>query len=476
MSIVLAVSVFLSCFVFSWYVYAKDLYSHIDADYTLMLAHDTNYSYVNYETGNSGFSENDRQEILKNYYVDSVSGVKEAAVNMLVPFTNSDYRKLTSRNYNNSYPDSVGTWEERWEFERGLTSENIREFLFTHLKEDYLEAKNKLGFGEFISVRAIAFDESVLSECDRYVYDGKINTEKLNSGEEIILVAPKKIGLLISEDKHVGIYDVKDEYVDEDECLLWADCDFKAGEKLSLSTVTAGAYEGAAVPEKFEKTDSEATIGALFYELPSGRYFDLNDIIIITTVKGLDRLVAGRSYKNLDVFLNTECNDEIDTEIRSVMKPIADSVSGGYYTSEYDFQKEQKTDTTRAIVAGVAVLILFYAVCIVIINNSLTASIRESKTKIGTLRAVGATRRELVKIYIKELLSMLLWGLGGGFASFSAVYILGMIILKDDLDLKYNPLGALVFAAITFIICTANLYLKIRAEMKNSIIDNIREL
>lgn len=48
--------------------------------------------------------------------------------------------------------------------------------------------------------------------------------------------------------------------------------------------------------------------------------------------------------------------------------------------------------------------------CASIVNNSLTAQIRENKKMIGTMRAVGASIIELTQSYIRQLFSMFAWG------------------------------------------------------------------
>lgn len=479
-SVILAVSIFVSCFVFSWYTHNKGLFNHIDSDYKLRIAMDTGYGYVNYDSVNGGFAENDRQQVLSNRYVSEVTGYKVASANMLVSFMNSDYRKFVSGNYNYNFPNEYYYMEshaERVKFEATIKPEDIEKYYFTKLYESYTNAKEKIGYGEFIGVDVIALDENTFDGFEKFVYDGKIDIERLNSGEEILLVAPKKVGIYFNGSKYGGIEEIKNDEVDNNDCLFKADCDFKAGDEIPVSFLTAASpNETSGIPDEFERKDCETKIGALLDEVPNEAWFSTSKIKIITTVKGLENFVKGRTYKSLDIFLNTECNEEIDGEMQSFLKEMTDNIVGSRFTSEYSFVKEQKTDETRLLIAGAAVALLFFAVCIAIINNTITTSIRESKTKIGTLRAVGATRGELVKIYVKELLSMLMWGVIIGFTTFTVGYFVVPIIAREALDITYNPFGAIAFCLITFAVCTTNLYLKIRAEMKNSIIDNIREL
>ena len=126
-----------------------------------------------------------------------------------------------------------------------------------------------------------------------------------------------------------------------------------------------------------------------------------------------------------------------------------------------------------------SVIVLLFFISISIINNTISADIRNSKQKIGTLRAVGADEKELVKTYIYQLLSMLMWGVGIGLCTFGIGYLVLSIISRikaSTLEMYFNPLVAIVFVVCAVAICSINLWLKIRKETKNSVVENIREL
>lgn len=126
-----------------------------------------------------------------------------------------------------------------------------------------------------------------------------------------------------------------------------------------------------------------------------------------------------------------------------------------------------------------SIIVLLFAISLSIINNTITASIRNSRQKIGTLRAVGADEKELVKSYIYQLLSMLLWGTGFGLAGFGIGYLWVYLVNKSHgttMEFTFNPLVSILFVIIVFVACSLNLLLKVRKEMKNSIVENIREL
>ena len=100
----------------------------------------------------------------------------------------SDYMRLVSMYYGNSYghsyeTESIDTYEE---YVNQLTkSKNKRYIAFSN---EVFDGK------DFYSSEIHSFEPSDIEEIEKYVTDGKINIDKLNSGEEIILFAPQKIG------------------------------------------------------------------------------------------------------------------------------------------------------------------------------------------------------------------------------------------------------------------------------------------
>ena len=96
------------------------------------------------------------------------------------------------------------------------------------------------------------------------------------------------------------------------------------------------------------------------------------------------------------------------------------------------------------IVTIVSILIICFAVSLSIINNAMSARIRENKREIGTLRAVGADERALTKSFINQMTSMFTLGIGIGFG----LYILSFVVIKIIGKYLYD-----INLALTFILC-----------------------
>ena len=76
--------------------------------------------------------------------------------------------------------------------------------------------------------------------------------------------------------------------------------------------------------------------------------------------------------------------------------------------------------------------------------------------------------------------SMFTLGIGIGFGlyilSFVIIKIIGKYLYDISLASTFNPMPAIIISLVLFLLCSINLWVKVRKEMKNSIVENIREL
>lgn len=490
-SVFLVITIVFSSYSLSYLSFAKDNLYEDDSDYSLHLSRDTGYFAINYPKGNNGFTENHKQSVLMNENIRSAYGYKTANANILVDKM-TEYQQIADADY---FPPDMELLS--------LDESNYQEVFKHGMSQEKLDIANVAGYeGAFITSEIIALDEKLINEIDN-LRDGEIDIAKLNSGEQVLLLAPEKVYLTLRSDEHGNWLNVYEQLSHIEQAkerdgenaikiLAEKECDFKVGEMLDLSILYSEKSnedyditgETVVNKEDLEINNKKVEIGAVAASsIPNDTlmliYAGGVPFKIVTTVEGMEHFFPKAKYKNIMFELKDECNDEIDAEITGLLESIVDCVDESDYMSNYAYNQEQKETIKGLTFLVYAIVILLFTICGSIINNTIAANIKEDKKKIGTLRAVGANEREISKSYILQLLSMFKWGFGIGFGGFALSYLI--IVLTNKYTslaevLVFNPWVTLLLGLVLFAICSLSVYAKIRKETRNSIVENIREL
>ena len=489
-SIFLIITIVSSSYIMSFFTYAvNDIYKE-DYDYSLGLSRWSGGYAVNYPEGNNGFTENHKQTVLLNENIRTAYGYKNAKINSIIDNFDSlsDYRFLASLEYTN-VPDAGKL--------QNIDKDNYRSIIKYDMPPEYTDIKNAAEYkGEFLDTEIIALDDKFIEELNNYVYDGKIDVNKLNSGEQVIVYAPKEVYLVRRVDEYgssLCVYDNMENIQnvidsgDEAEIIATGKSDYQAGQKLDLSLLYSEVHnsnfdiegEPVVTKENVEVNNNQVEIGAVIDFMDETIIPRHGDWGIITTVQGMEQFFPSCKYRKIFFDLKDECTENIDKEITAILKSVADCVDEGHYQSNYEIQIEQRETIKNVMLLVCSIVILFYTISGSIINNTLSSNIKEDKKKIGTLRAVGANKKEITLSYILQLFSMFKWGFGIGFGVFGLSYLVLHVIpeLKPLMAaMTFNPWVTLAFGVILFAVCSLSVIAKIRKEMKNSIVENIREL
>ncbi len=489
-SIFLVITIVSSSYIMSFFTYSiKNIYKE-DYDYSLRLSSWLGSYAVNYPEGNNGFNENHKQTVLLNENIRSAYGYKNAKINSLVEDFDSlsEYRFLAGLEYSNVFEtDDLSK----------VDSNNYRDIIKYDRPPEYTDIKNAAGYsGEFLDTEIIALDEELIEKLNSRVYNGKIDINKLNSGEQVIVYAPEEMYLVRRSDEFgtsINTYNDKEhiQYAidtgDEIEIIVTEKSDYEAGQKLDLSLLYSEVRnsdfdmngEPIVSKEDVEATNKQVEIGAVVSDMEGTTIPRYSDWGIITTVQGMEHFFPRAKYREIYFDLKGECTEDIDKEVTPILKSVADCVDNGHYQSNYEIQMQQKEDLKNIILLVCSMIILFFTISGSIINNTLSSNIKEDKKKIGTLRAVGANKKEITLSYILQLFSMFKWGFGIGFGVFGLSFLALSLIpeLKPFMEtMTFNPWVTLAFGVILFVVCSLSVSQKIRKEMKNSIVENIREL
>ena len=494
-SLILAATVILSGFGFAAVAEDGDnswFFESYPYDYKLQcMSGKLTSAYVNMPLRETGPTENDKADIAASPLFSAVYGKKICEAYILLD-EYSRYMQLLE--YYNEFRF------DRQEVYGGYyvaAPDHLFKMLFESWmdtnknSENYTMLKNKMQYTEELYKTSIFGYDSALIEQNKNefeIIDGKINIDKINSGEEVIIVAPAEPAMVfyqISEEESGWKADKKDLSVDKEleDGEIIADSamiDIKAGDKIKLSTLWSQDTEYSSdtpVPDSTVRVDREVTIGAIVYPFNFGDMVEaFNDFTVVTSLQGMQSITQNEiPYSVLLADVKGENNDETDLLATEYLEAIC---SGKDFVPESSYQilREAKQSNRTLLISVLSVVILMFSVCASIINNSLTAQIRESKREIGTLRAVGASIKDLTFVYVRQLLSMFGWGCGLGFGIYTAVYLFMKAYYAENFRLNFEVYQAVLILLTLFIICSVNLRIKIRKEMKNSIVENIREL
>lgn len=460
--------------------------------------------YVNLPNIDKKINPNNIRDILDYPMFKSAYGYKEGTT-YVVTDEYSDYMKLLQLGgMHNVRYDENSDFQLRANIKENMSLDELFELWFKEDTEFYSKLKiNSQPSQELLLTEIQGYDSVVIeNSLEQFkIVDGKINIDKLESGEEIILVAYENAGFQVHWDEKgrvytYGLQDMEEKlklsitaqnYYKrnniESEILATATLGLKAGDTLKLCTVYSD------VPTIDFKTDNylnkehltayekEVRIGAIvkpFYFSETAN--NHQHFGIVTTASGMD-IVTGQhhDYENLNIDYDGEMNDDADLEATEYLGTV---FAGSFFkvSSGYSFNKDNQETAKVLMISLLSIVILMFSVCASMVNNALTAKIRESKKEIGTLRAVGASVKELTSAYIRQLISMFSWGMGIGLGGYTVAHIGAKLYLKDTYTLPYFIWPSIVICLLLCIICSVNLYAKIKQEMKHSIVENIREL
>lgn len=479
-SVILIATIAFSCLGFSYISYERANPYGYKFDY-LVSDHCSLWSrYSNEKHFAGGFDETEFQDIAAIPYISDAYGQKSICANIQID-EYSDYFKC----FNGS--DFKDKLYDEWEgdFTR-LNYDSYYEAFLSEYSDSYLERKKVLGeTKETIRIDLSSYNEQVLEQFKDADIEGEINLDKIASGEEIILLAPQKIEYSVNIGKRGSFSSDKlldGETPEKDYQIIFsAECPYTVGDMLNVTLATHEDEDDEGKPLDVELTHKQVRIGAIVspQAVADADFIAQEDgFRLITSNQGMNHFMNGVRYNEIYLFADGEVNEDIEKVIQDELEPFKIQ-NDAYILSNFEEQQRQQDSNNSIYYSLLALITICFVICASIINNTLSARIRESKKQIGTIRAFGANQADLVKSYFRQMLSMLSVGIVSGFAVYTVGFFAVNIYNKSqgrNIDLIFDPWLTLAFCAVLIVLCTANLWFKVHRETKNSIIENIREL
>ncbi len=488
-SLILIATIIVSCFCVSLLEYYTEK-TEYEYDYRIYSYGVPEYAFANFFYDfDLMLKENDVDDISSNRHVLNATGRLEYSVNLLVDGEYPEFLKLAEFNRAVNY--------DKYEYGFGegenLKPEEIVEYYNNNLEysDEYIEFMKAVDYDtEPFGTRIQTQSEESLLSLNKYLLDGEIDIEKLNSGEEVILVAPEEIAFSIKYNSDgsyasYGLDYITDGYYSNYSSgyteILRKKMPFKAGDTVKLSMLFNFENKENKILEhekaydyEYERYDREVKIGAIISRNTNNGFWNRLPMFL-TTNRGVSEFGCPLRYEFIDINTVDEMTPEIEEEIEGFFRAAEYE-----FDSNYRMQELQKTEM-KTLVAGVSsIILLLFCIAASLVNNALTSKIRESKREIGTLRAVGASAKELTMVYIHQLLSMFGTGCGLGFGIYTVVFFSAKLICKYGIHImfpfEFRILTAVAICLVLFAICSLHLYSKVKKQMKYSIVENIREL
>ena len=370
--------------------------------------------------------------------------------------------------------------------------------------KDYLTGKTHYGYSQdYLAVSLGGMDADFLRKLQPFVSAGRINIDRLNSGREILIIAPAQYGLIQNIKSDEFMYSVErtvDYELDPGKTYdaVYRNDLFRAGDSITLSLLYSdnpGDHpdgpritdeEGNRIyPDDAVRLDRQVTIGAILEPERGGKhltdhiqghfFYEIGDIL--TTGAGLQTLGFDLPYRSLAITLSESPDEAMERYLEENLAWIAARTPHAEVRSYVALSKESRRNAYGLIIAAGAFLLLLFAICASMINNALSARIRAGKREIGTLRAVGASGQMITRSYLWQLLATFAWGTAAGLAIELA--LCGWLMSNEDLafDGAALPLWPpLLFVALLLGICLLNIRARVGSIVRGSIVENIREL
>ncbi len=321
------------------------------------------------------------------------------------------------------------------------------------------------------------------------VQKGTISAEKLDSGEEVLVYAPDQyVGrkLKTREGEYSYISTRRKETGHDVEWIAENHNDyFYPGQRLELLQLVDQDptniiyhdedknYERYA---RMEQRNASAAVGAVLSgDMLLDTMLSPECVSILTTRSGAQTLgIVLRNPMKIKISLGESVDEDTEEAIQKRLEQIAMRADMSVFNN-LKYHRESRQKYRQFIALFIGIVVLFFAVSVAMQVGNIGRQIRADQRMIGTMRAVGADSKALLGCYLLPVLVACVTGLALGTGFFLLMKGLGDQMFPAYYPEVILPLFILLSVLCCFC-CIAGVRTRLRQLLRQSVVENIREL
>lgn len=315
------------------------------------------------------------------------------------------------------------------------------------------------------------------------IVDGDIDLAALDEGREVLIYAPA-MGVKTDIDGYIADT-LRDDEIDPDQWDLVIRNDyFRAGQTLDMMQLFGE------MPDWFWNSTDESQLERYYSETERSSFTTKVGAVLqgtvrigntrpygmcmITTQKGAAALgIQSNGIESVSIHLTGDPDPTTEELLDSAIRRIG-MRRDMEFMNRLASNRENRAYQTRVLALFGGMVLLFFAVSVSMQVTNASRRIRADERMVGTLRAVGADERALMRCYRFPAIVSAIYG----FALASGVYLL-LPILFPLMFFTYHRwllAAALVMAALNTLCAIVGVRRQLHRVVGKSIIENIREL
>lgn len=284
------------------------------------------------------------------------------------------------------------------------------------------------------------YDKELLGKSKNYITSGKISTEELQNGNNVIMLK-------------------------RDEWKNYRYAKYKVGDKVKISH-----YKDA---EKKEMVEKELTISAIVDEKIAGLDFSFTGPFFIVHEANFGKLVGENRVAKVIIDVKKENYNEVENVIKNISEKDKDIV--------FKSKKQYKEDILKEIMgqklAGYSLVFIIGLLGAVNLINTMITSIMARKKELGMMQAVGLSNIQLRKLLQIEGMYYSIVGIITSITLGTALgYMFYLTQKTGNRHIQYKfPIVSVLIVIIGFLVIQASITYMVEKNLnKESVIDRIR--